>query len=254
MPLLHQAPLRFVSWPSTVVSGTRTRRASSAALDCLLPVPLPHAASARAKSCNPNGSGPNPLRLVRRAPCQSDRTGVYGHGCRQAAKFRPKLVHSVWAPVPGQYLAIGKRMRALLEVLGILANLVLSLYCVGLAALGWIDGGDLLIPLLPVAPENAGTVLALAGTFGAAASWMGLRGGSRARIPLLLWSVTVLALLVAAVFRSGYRFDGTESFAHHGLLMGGAAILLVSSYSRYRSARRADQRAMDRRRRLRWMQ
>ncbi len=148
-------------------------------------------------------------------------------------------------------------MRTLFEVLGILANLALGLYCIGLAALGWIEGGDLLIPLLPTAPEHAGTVLVLVGVFGVCAAWLSFQGGSRARIPLILWSLAVLVLLLAAVFRSGYRFDGMESFVEHGVLAGGAGVLLLSSWLRYRSGRRADQLAYDRRerkKRLRTMQ
>lgn len=55
---------------------------------------------------------------------------------------------------------------------------------------------------------------------------------------MFLWSLGLLALLKAAVFRSSYRFDGIEGFVEHALLVIGASVLVVLTFLRLRSAGR----------------
>ena len=126
-------------------------------------------------------------------------------------------------------------MRVLFESLGILVNLGLGLFCVALATLGWIDGGDLAVPLVPVAPESAVTALAIAGVYAILASGLAIRSGRSTRLPLLIWSAVLLGVLLAAIFRGAYRFDGMDAFIQHGMLVVGAAILLGASCARFRS-------------------
>lgn len=131
-------------------------------------------------------------------------------------------------------------MRTFLELLGILANLALGLFCLALAILGWIHGGEMAVPLLPVSPESAATALAITGLYASLASLLAFRSGRWARFPLLVWSVGLVVVLVAAVFRSGYRFDGIEAFGEHALQILVATILLGTSFLRFRSASRSN--------------
>ena len=131
-------------------------------------------------------------------------------------------------------------MRTIIELLGILANFGLGLFCLALALLGWIHGGEMAVPLLPVPPENAVTALAIAGLYATLSSVLAFRPGRWARFPLVVWSVGLLAVLLAAVFRSSYRFDGMEAFGDHTLQVLVAAILLSTSCLRFRSASRAN--------------
>ena len=131
-------------------------------------------------------------------------------------------------------------MRKVFESLGILVNLGLGLFCLALAALGWIEGGDLTVPLVPVASENAAAALGIAGFYAVLSCVLAFRAGRWGRLPLLVWSLGLFLVLVAAVFRGDYRFDGIEAFRQHTLLLLGAAILLCTSYLRFRSPSRAD--------------
>lgn len=131
-------------------------------------------------------------------------------------------------------------MRKVLVILAILVILGLGVFCAGLAGLAWIDGGDLSVPLLPVAPEHAATSLVAAGVFGIAASFVALLPLRLARLPMLIWSVGLLFVLTAAVFRDSYRFDGVEGLIEHALLVAGALILVLLSVLRVRRASRTN--------------
>ncbi len=90
----------------------------------------------------------------------------------------------------------------------------------------------------PGPAKSAATALAIAGIFAVLASGLAFRPRGWARFPLVMWSLGLLAVLVAAVFRGTYRFDGIEAFGDHALLVAGATILLGSSCLRFRSAAR----------------
>lgn len=126
-------------------------------------------------------------------------------------------------------------MRALFGFLSVPVVFLLGLYCLGIAILGWIDGGDMYLPLLPVAPENAATALGIAGLAGIAASLFALKRGFGARLLLLVWSVGLTLVLLAAVFRAGYKFEGLEGLANHAYLSVGSLILSVCAWLRLRT-------------------
>ncbi len=117
--------------------------------------------------------------------------------------------------------------------------------------MGWTVGGSVSMPLLPVDPEGTNAALAIAGIFAVVASCAAFKNSRWAAALMMLWSIALLAVLKLAVFRANYRFDGIESFVDHAWLVGGAAILLLASFARYRSAVSAIQLQYDRRARLR---
>lgn len=126
-------------------------------------------------------------------------------------------------------------MRALIGFLSLPVVFVLGLYCLAIATLGWIDGGDMYVPLLPVAPESAATALGIAGLAGVAAPLLALKRGFGARLPLFVWSVALTLLLTAAVFRGGYKFDGLGDLANHAYLLLGALALTGCAWLRLRT-------------------
>ncbi len=128
-------------------------------------------------------------------------------------------------------------MRALFGFIGVSAGLLLGLCSLALSVLAWLEGGDLLVPLLPVEPENAAKLLGIGGVVGILASLMAIKR-SLARFLLFIWWLAVTLVLVAAVFRGGYRFDGIEDFTLHGWMLLGALILMLSSWMHLRTPRR----------------
>ena len=127
-------------------------------------------------------------------------------------------------------------MRTLFGFIYIPAGLLLGLYCLALYGLASIEGGDLLFPLLPVEPENAATVLGLGGLVGLLASLLAIKRWKLARLLLFIWWLSVTLLLVATVFRSGYRFDGMEDLTLHGWMLFVALILTLSCWVRMRTS------------------
>ena len=131
-------------------------------------------------------------------------------------------------------------MRKLLGFLAILVNLGLSVFCAAVAGLAWIDGGEFSVPLLPVAPENAAASLMAAGVIGIASSVLAMLPRRLAGLPMLVWSVGLLFVLTAAVFRGSYRFDGVEGLIEHAFLVAGALVLVFLSSVRVRRASRTN--------------
>lgn len=125
-------------------------------------------------------------------------------------------------------------MRALLGFLSLPVVFVLGLYCLGIATLGWIDGGDMYVPLLPVAPESAATALGIAGMAGVAASLLALKRGFGARLPLFVWSLALTLLLFATVVRGGYKFDGLGDLVNHAYLSIASLALTGCAWLRLR--------------------
>ena len=119
--------------------------------------------------------------------------------------------------------------------LGTVANLLLGLYIGGLGILGQIVGGEMFVPLVPVAPDNVAVALLSLGLFAVVASLAAVYGGKILRIPLLVWSAALCLALAAAVFRGDYRFDGIESFRTHGIMLLGSLVLLFASWVRFKT-------------------
>lgn len=125
-----------------------------------------------------------------------------------------------------------------LAYLGVVATLLISLFCVGLGLLGGVAGGEMFVDLLPVAPERQATALVAVGAFGLLAALLALRPGRWRNLPLLAWSLGLLAVVASTVFRSGYRYDGVADLKAHGWLALGAAVLSLVAWRRSRRTER----------------
>lgn len=117
-------------------------------------------------------------------------------------------------------------IRGALGYFGVLANLLLGLFLAGLGTLGWWVGGDMHVPLIPVEAEQAARALLVAGAVAVVASLLAFRSARAARLPLLLWSLVVFGVVVAAFFRADYRIDGMDGLKDYGLLVLCSALLV----------------------------
>ncbi len=127
------------------------------------------------------------------------------------------------------------RMRSIFGFTSVPIALLSGLFFVGLALLGFLEGGEMTLPVVPVAPESAAGALAVLGASGILAGLLALRDGKLARLLLLIWWLCVFVLLAAAVFRGSYRFDGLDDFQKHILLVLAALVLSASSWVRFRT-------------------
>ena len=125
-------------------------------------------------------------------------------------------------------------MRRAFGLLSVLANLAIGLACLALGLLGRVAATEMFVPLVPLEPESVSTALMVFGAFAVGASLLAIKQGVFARLPLLVGSLLIVFVLVAAVFRSDYRFDGLEAFQRHGLLTLGSLVLAYASWVRLR--------------------
>ena len=117
----------------------------------------------------------------------------------------------------------------LLGYLSVLANLALAVALLGLGFIGSMEGADMKIDLIPVAPENMAFTLLVSGLVALIAVVLALRPGKASRTLLVLWSLLVAAMPICALTRSSYRFDGEEHFRMGVWVFLGTLLLLVGA-------------------------
>lgn len=134
-------------------------------------------------------------------------------------------------------------MGRILGYCSIGAHLALGLFCLGLGLVGLLSGGEMDIDLLPVAPENTAAVLTASGLFALLAVFLALGKSSLARSLLVLWSLAVAAVVIAAFFRGDYRFDGAAALPAYAACLGASLLTLLGSRLHWRRrARRGGRR------------
>jgi len=125
-------------------------------------------------------------------------------------------------------------MKSIAGLLAALVHFALGLFCLGLGLLGWIEGGEMHLPLLPVEAEHAAEALAVVGAVGVCSSVLAMSRPGGRNVFLVLWSLGVTWVLVSAVFRSSYTFEDLDGFAAHVAAAVAALLLLVASWWRFR--------------------
>ncbi len=133
-------------------------------------------------------------------------------------------------------------MSRLLAYFSIVVNLLLGIFCLGLGLVGLLSGHDEMdITLLPVDAGMVALVLVCSGMVALAGVLMafGRRGGPRSL--MLLWSIVVVATLVAAFFRGSHKFAGMEGFQMYGILLAISLLSLVGSWLHFRRACRRNE-------------
>lgn len=129
-------------------------------------------------------------------------------------------------------------MKALLSVILVAAVGAGGLFSLALGILGWIDGGEMTINLLPVGAESAPLMMVGIGLVSLVAAWLAATGGGLRALPVLVVTAALVASVVATVFRSDYRFEGTGGLTRHGLLLLGVLVLSGLALWRVRSGAR----------------
>lgn len=127
-------------------------------------------------------------------------------------------------------------MKSIAGLFAALVHFALSIFCLGLGLLGWIEGGEMHVPLLPVQVDHAAVALALVGALGVCASVLAISRPGGRNVLLVLWSLGVTWVLVSAIFRSSYTFEDLDGFAAHVAAAGAALLLLVASWWRFRDS------------------
>ena len=130
-------------------------------------------------------------------------------------------------------------MSRLLGYFSIVVNLLLGIFCLGLGLVGWLSGHDEMdITLLPVDPGMVATALVCSGMIALATVLMALRRNSGPRSLLVLWSFSVVAILIAAFFCGSHKFAGMEGLEMYGVFLAVAILSLLGSWSHFRQPRR----------------
>ena len=130
-----------------------------------------------------------------------------------------------------------RHLRKLLEFSAIAVNLAIGGSCLALGLLGQLSGGDMFVPLIPVAPESVASALLMSGAFGILGACMAMQAGGWNRLPMVLWSVGLVLLVGSTVFRSSFRFDGLSHFTSYGWIFLASLVLLLAAWLRFRSGR-----------------
>jgi hypothetical protein len=104
-------------------------------------------------------------------------------------------------------------VRTVLIVFAYIFVLIMAVFVLGVGFMGWLTGEAVQFKLIPVleGPTLVNTLLGL-GIFGLLALLLAWRGGKLMRLPMVLCNVVILSLLVSALARSSYRFDGIDDF------------------------------------------
>lgn len=134
---------------------------------------------------------------------------------------------------PRLFMHIVSRLLALLSVA---VHLVLGLFLLGLGVLGVSAGSEMKIDLIPVEPESMALTLIVAGLIAIVAAVLALRPAKAGRLLLVAWSFVVSAVLLAALFRPAYRFDGEEGFWNWALLLLASLVVFLGTVAQARSS------------------
>ena len=134
-------------------------------------------------------------------------------------------------------------VRFLFRLISYLFSLFAGLFLFGVGVIGWVAGEELHFELLPgVEPESMAVTLVGVGAFALLSLILAVRGGALGRRLLFVWNLLVFALLVCALTRPSYRFEGLEHFQQGAVLFVISMAALAGSWSAMRSAGATGQR------------
>ena len=131
-----------------------------------------------------------------------------------------------------------------LRLLALLFTLILSLFLLGVGALTLASGETLHFDVVPLLEGDvlAQALLAM-GILGLIALGLLLRMKAAASWLLFLWNLGVVSVLVCALTRSSYRFEGMDHFLDGVYLSLLALAALVGSWLQVRAARPSSPKA-----------
>ena len=130
-------------------------------------------------------------------------------------------------------------VSGLFRLLAVLFTLGLSLFLMGVGGLVLWTGETLHFKVVPMLEGDALAQALLAmGLLGLIALILLFRAKRAASWLLLLWNLTVVSVLICALTRSSYRFDGMDHFVNGVYFSLLALAALVGSWCQVRAARR----------------
>ena len=130
-----------------------------------------------------------------------------------------------------------KAVRFLFRLISYLFSLFAGLFLFGVGIIGWVAGEELHFELVPgVEPESMAVTLLAVGAFALLSLILAVRGGALGRRLLFVWNLLVFALLVSALTRPSYRFEGLEHVQQGAVLFVISMAALAGSWSAMRSA------------------
>ena len=122
----------------------------------------------------------------------------------------------------------------LLGYVSLLVNLALALALLVAGMIGALSGEAMKVDVIPASPESMPQVLIYSGLGGLLAVVLALRAGRVSRTLLVLWSLLATSILVCAITRPSYRFDGEEHFRLFLWVLLGSLLLLAGSVYRWK--------------------
>lgn len=130
-----------------------------------------------------------------------------------------------------------KAVRLLFRLISYLFTLCAGLFLFGIGFIGWTTGQEIHFELVPgVEPESMGVTLMSVGAFALLSLILTPRRRALGRRMLFAWNLLVFALLLCALTRPSYRFEGMEQFQQGALLFVVSLAALAGSWSAMRSA------------------
>ncbi len=128
-------------------------------------------------------------------------------------------------------------VRLLFRLISYLFSLFTGVLLFGIGFIGWATGEELHFELVPgVEPASMGVALMGFGAFALLSLILTVRGGALAWRMLFGWNFLVFALLLCALTRPSYRFEGMEHLQQGAVLFVVSLAALAGSWSGMRSA------------------
>lgn len=130
-------------------------------------------------------------------------------------------------------------VRGLLRLLAIAFNLAVGFFLLGIGFIGSLTGEEIVFPLVPVLEgESLKWALMGLGLFAVLATFISLLPAKPLRLLMVLWNVLVVALLICAMTRSTYRFQGPEHFQNGVIVFLISLLALWGAWAQMRAAGR----------------
>lgn len=130
-------------------------------------------------------------------------------------------------------------LRGLLRLLAFVFNIVVGFLLFGIGFVGSLAGEDMHFPLVPAVEGEAlkWTLMGL-GLFALLSTLLALLPSKPIRFLMLLWNLLVVALLICALTRTSYRFDGMEHFQRGAIFFAVAVLALWGAWSQLKAGGR----------------
>lgn len=130
-------------------------------------------------------------------------------------------------------------LRGLLRLLAFVFNIATGLFLFGVGFIGSLAGEDVQFPLVPVMEgETLKWTLMGLGLFALASTVLALLPVKPLRLLMVLWNLLVVGLLICAVTRSSYRFDGMGHFRQGAIVFAISLLALWGAWAQMKGAAR----------------